>query len=42
VLGAPRDEATIARVREQVRALCRRFPVYPEAVRSGLPVEEAA
>jgi glycine hydroxymethyltransferase len=42
VLDAPRDEATIARVREQVRALCRRFPVYPEAVRSGLPVEEAA
>ena len=42
VLDAPRDEATIARVREQVRALCRRFPVYPEAARSGLPVEEAA
>ena len=33
VLDAPEDEATIARVREQARALCRRFPVYPDAPR---------
>ncbi|MGH8681175.1 MAG: serine hydroxymethyltransferase [Burkholderiales bacterium] len=42
VLDAPRDEATVARVREQVRALCRRFPVYPDAVHMGVPVERAA
>jgi glycine hydroxymethyltransferase len=42
VLDAPHDETTIARVREQVRALCRRFPVYPEAMRAGAPVEKAA
>ncbi len=42
VLDAPRDEANIARVREQVRALCRRFPVYPDAVHMGVPVEKAA
>jgi glycine hydroxymethyltransferase len=42
VLDAPRDEATVARVREQVRALCRRFPVYPGAALMGAPVEEAA
>jgi glycine hydroxymethyltransferase len=42
VLDAPRDEATVARVREQARALCRRFPVYPEALRAGAPVEKAA
>jgi len=42
VLDAPTDEATIARVREQVRALCRRFPVYPDAVHLGVPVEKAA
>jgi glycine hydroxymethyltransferase len=28
VLEAPNDEAVIARVREQVIALCSRFPVY--------------
>jgi len=28
VLDNPRDEANIARVREQVNALTRRFPVY--------------
>jgi glycine hydroxymethyltransferase len=28
VLDAPNDEASIARAREQVTALCRRFPVY--------------
>jgi glycine hydroxymethyltransferase len=42
VLDAPRDEATVARVREQVRALCRRFPVYPGAAHRGAPVEQAA
>jgi glycine hydroxymethyltransferase len=42
VLDAPRDEAVIARVREQVRALCRRFPVYPDAVHLGAPIEKAA
>jgi glycine hydroxymethyltransferase len=29
VLEAPRDEAVVARVAEAVKALCRRFPVYP-------------
>jgi len=42
VLDAATDETTIARVREQVRALCRRFPVYPDAVHLGVPVEKAA
>ncbi len=28
VLDAPHDEAVLARVREQVTALCRKFPVY--------------
>ena len=42
VLDAPQDETTIARVREQVRAVCRRFPVYPDAVHLGAPVEKAA
>ena len=42
VIDAPEDEATIARVREQARALCRRFPVYPDAPRAGVPVEKAA
>jgi glycine hydroxymethyltransferase len=42
VLDAPHDAATVARVREQVRALCRRFPVYPDAVHMGVPVEQAA
>src|SRR5512134_2241905 len=42
VLDAPQDEATVARVREQARALCRRFPVYPAAVHGGVPVEKAA
>ncbi len=30
VLSAPRDEEIAARVGDQVRELCRRFPVYPE------------
>jgi glycine hydroxymethyltransferase len=42
VLDAPRDEANVARVREQVRALCRKFPVYPDAVHMGVPIEQAA
>jgi glycine hydroxymethyltransferase len=42
VLDAPGDEATIARVREQARALCRRFPVYAGATPGGAPVEKAA
>jgi glycine hydroxymethyltransferase len=28
VLDAPQDEAVIARVRQAVAALCRKFPVY--------------
>jgi glycine hydroxymethyltransferase len=30
VLGAHQDEAALARVRDQVRELCARFPIYPE------------
>lgn len=33
VLSAPADEAVRARVRDQVRALTRRFPLYPELIR---------
>jgi hypothetical protein len=32
----------VARVREQARALCRRFPVYPAAAHMGAPAEKAA
>ena len=28
VLDAPTDEAALAKVREQVSALCKKFPVY--------------
>jgi glycine hydroxymethyltransferase len=42
VLDAPQDEANVARVREQARALCRRFPVYAGAAQGGAPVEKAA
>jgi glycine hydroxymethyltransferase len=28
VLDAPEDEANLAKVREQVSVLCKRFPVY--------------
>ena len=31
VLDNPRDEANIAQVAEQVKALCRKFPVYSRA-----------
>lgn len=34
VIDKPADEATIARVRGHVRELCRRFPLYPELVRT--------
>jgi glycine hydroxymethyltransferase len=30
VLGAPDDAAVQARVRDEVRALCSAFPIYPE------------
>jgi hypothetical protein len=30
VLEAPDDDATASAVREEVRALCDRFPLYPE------------
>jgi glycine hydroxymethyltransferase len=42
VLDAPHDAAVVARVREQARALCRRFPVYPAAAHIGAPAEKAA
>jgi glycine hydroxymethyltransferase len=31
VLASPDDEAALARVRVEVEALCRKFPLYPEA-----------
>jgi glycine hydroxymethyltransferase len=34
VLDAPRDEKVISRVREEVTAMCRRFPVYESGARS--------
>ncbi len=42
VIDAPADEANLARVREQARALCRRFPVYPQAMHADAPVGKAA
>jgi glycine hydroxymethyltransferase len=42
VLDAPEDEANITRVREQVLALCHRFPVYSDAARAAALVEKAA
>jgi glycine hydroxymethyltransferase len=42
VLEAPHDDAAIAAVREQARALCRRFPVYPVVAHLGLAAEQAA
>ena len=30
VLASPDDEAAIGRVRTEVEALCRKFPLYPE------------
>jgi glycine hydroxymethyltransferase len=41
VLDAPDDERTAKRVAEQVRALCRKYPVYPRAAH-GAPGEERA
>jgi glycine hydroxymethyltransferase len=37
VLDAPGDEAVIARVAENVKALCRKFPVYPSADVAAAP-----
>ena len=31
-LGSPNDDAVLARVKKEVGALCKRFPVYPRAV----------
>ena len=31
-LASPEDDATLGRVRTEVEALCRKFPLYPEAV----------
>jgi glycine hydroxymethyltransferase len=42
VLDAPGDEAAIARVRDEARALCKRFPVYPAVAPGGAPAERAA
>jgi glycine hydroxymethyltransferase len=42
VLDAPHDAAVIARVREEARALCGRFPVYTAAAQPGAAVEKAA
>jgi glycine hydroxymethyltransferase len=42
VLDAPSDRDVIAGVREQARALCRRFPVYPAVAHLGVPAEQAA
>jgi glycine hydroxymethyltransferase len=42
VLDAPSDEAVIARVRDEARALCQRFPVYPAAAPAGAAAERAA
>jgi glycine hydroxymethyltransferase len=42
VLDAPRDAATVDRVRGEVRALCRKYPVYPGAVHMGAAIEQAA
>jgi glycine hydroxymethyltransferase len=42
VLESPRDEATVDRVAEQVRALCRKYPVYPTIAHHGAAQEKAA
>jgi glycine hydroxymethyltransferase len=34
VLSAPEDDAAAAGVREEVQALCRRFPLYPQLARA--------
>ena len=39
VLEAPADEASLARVRAKVQALCSRFPVYGDwSTRRALPL----
>jgi glycine/serine hydroxymethyltransferase len=35
VLAAPADEGVRARVREQVRAMAKAFPLYPGAAATG-------
>ena len=41
VLDNPRDEANIRRVAEEVKALCRKFPVYPEGMGGTRPARYA-
>ena len=31
VLASPDDDSAVARVKVEVEALCRKFPLYPEA-----------
>jgi glycine hydroxymethyltransferase len=38
VLDAPSDEASLAKVRREVEALCSRFPVYEKMASDALPV----
>ena len=38
VLEAPADEAVLARVRKEVEALCKRFPVYGAATQTKTAV----
>ncbi len=42
VLENARDTATIARVAEQVKALCRKFPVYPAGMTGTRPAARAS
>ncbi|HLU77209.1 MAG TPA: serine hydroxymethyltransferase [Burkholderiales bacterium] len=42
VLENPRDEATIQRVAEEVKALCKKFPVYPEGMRAARPAQRGS
>jgi glycine hydroxymethyltransferase len=42
VLEAPGDETTVNRVAELVRALCRKYPVYPAVAHHGATQEKAA
>ena len=36
VLEAPADEAVLARVRKDVEALCKRFPVYGPSAKAAV------
>ena len=42
VVESPGDETTASRVAEEVRALCRKFPVYPAGAHPGAAQERAA